>query len=262
MPVARLDSRALIIVSGPEARSFLHNLLTQDVESLEPGEVRYAALLGPQGRLLFDLFVHDDPLGVVVECAAERRAALLQRLTIYKLRAKVELMQDDRAVFAAWGEDRPDWPSDPRLPGLGRRWIGEAQEAGSTEAACRAYLLARGVPDTTDFKPDADYPIEVDLDLLNAIDFQKGCFIGQETTSRMKRRGVIKTRLMPIRFEGDPPVFGAEVLNGDLRAGEVRAGEDGRAMALLRLDRMTGSLSVEGRPATAEPPQWLGLDRP
>ena len=116
-----------------------------------------------------------------------------------------------------------------------------------------------GVPDAADFAPDSDYPIECDLDLLNAIDFQKGCFIGQETTSRMKRRGTIKTRLVPIVFKGPPPPFGAEILNGDLRAGEVRSGLDGRAMALLRLDRMSGALRIGDREARADPPTWSGL---
>lgn len=261
MPVARLDSRALIAVSGPDARPFLHSLLTQDVESLTPREVRYAALLGPQGRLLFDLFLHADDDRILVECATGSRTALIQRLTIYRLRAEVDLSLDERGVFAAWGDAMPGWPADPRLEGLGRRAVG-AFDADSTEADWRTHQLDLGVPDAEDFKPDADYPIEIDLDLLNSIDFQKGCFIGQETTSRMKRRGVIKTRLVPIRFEGEAPAFGTEVLNGDLRAGEVRSGGPGRAMALLRLDRIAGDLSVNGRPAAADPPAWLGLDRP
>lgn len=260
MPVARLDSRALISVTGADARTFLHGLLTQDVETLASGEVRYGALLAPQGRLLFDLFLHGTDDGVLVETAADRRDALLQRLSLYRLRARVELASDPGHAFAAWGDAEGSWPADPRLAGLGRRWLSGDHPADAPEADWRRHQLEHGVPDAADFAPDSDYPIECDLDLLNAIDFQKGCFVGQETTSRMKRRGTIKTRLVPIVFEGSPPPFGAEILNGDLRAGEVRSGIDGRAMALLRLDRMAGALAFDGREARADPPAWLGLD--
>lgn len=260
MPVARLDSRALIAVTGPDARTFLHGLLTQDVESLAPGAVRYGALLGPQGRLLFDLFLFGTDEGVLIDGAADRRATLMQRLALYRLRAKVDLALDDRSVCAAWGEDEPSWPADPRLDALGRRAVVPSPSVEAAETDWRRHQLALGVPDAADFAPDADYPIECDLDLLHGIDFRKGCFIGQETTSRMKRRGTIKTRLLPIVFDGPPPPFGAEILNGDLRAGEVRSGLDGRAMALLRLDRMTGALIIDGRQARADPPPWLGLD--
>lgn len=260
MPVARLESRALISVTGADARTFLHGLLTQDVETLASGEVRYGALLGPQGRLLFDLFLHGTDDGVLVETAADRRDALLQRLSLYRLRAKVQLYPDPRRVFAAWGDAEGSWPADPRLPGLGRRQTTEDHQTDASEADWRRHQLELGVPDAADFAADSDYPIECDLDLLNGIDFQKGCFIGQETTSRMKRRGTIKTRLVPIFFEGWPPPFGTEILNGDLRAGEVRSGIDGRAMALLRLDRMAGPLTIDGRGARADPPAWLGLD--
>ena len=259
MPVARLDSRALIAVTGADARTFLHGLLTQDVESLSPGEVRYGALLGPQGRLLFDLFLYGTDGGVLIETAADRRDGLLQRLSLYRLRARVELAPDPRRAFVAWGDAEASWPADPRLAGLGRRGLAEDHPADASEADWRRRQLEHGVPDAADFAPDSDYPIECDLDLLNGIDFQKGCFIGQETTSRMKRRGVIKTRLVPIVFDGSPPPFGAEILNGDLRAGEVRSGSEGRAMSLLRLDRMSGPLDVDGREARADPPAWSGL---
>lgn len=256
MPVARLSSRALIAVTGPDARPFLHNLLTQSVEDLADGEVRFGALLAPQGRLLFDLFLHGQVDGVLVECAADRRTALLQRLSMYRLRAVVGLQADDRPVFAAWGDSEAGSP-DPRLPGLGRRGVGEI-ETEATEADWRRHQLEAGVPDpAADARPDADYPIEANWDLLNGIDFRKGCFIGQETTSRMKRRGTIKTRLAPIVFDGPAPAAGAEILKGDLRAGEIRSGVDGRAMALLRLDRSDGDLTVDGRPARADLPAWL-----
>jgi folate-binding protein YgfZ len=259
MSIARLDSRALIRVTGPDARPFLHNLLTQDVETLEPGALRFGALLSPPGRLLFDLFIWGEENGVVLDVAAERRDALVQRLSMYKLRSNVEVMPIPDAVFVAWGGDIPEgFIPDPRLPALGGRRWGDQCETDATEADWQAHRLALGVPDpTADTLLDKTYPIEANFDLLNGIDFHKGCFIGQETTSRMKRRGTIKNRMMAIAFDGPAPERGAEVLNGELRAGEVMTGADGRAIALMRLDRLEGDLSVEGRPVRVERPGWI-----
>ncbi|WP_284223428.1 YgfZ/GcvT domain-containing protein [Brevundimonas denitrificans] len=259
--IARLDSRALIRVSGPDARPFLHNLLTQDVETLAPGELRFGALLSPPGRLLFDLFLWGEDDAVVLDVAADRRDSLLQRLAMYKLRAQVAVETDDRPVLAAWDGPPPQgFVADPRTPGLGARSLSGDIEPDAAEDDWQAHRLAVGVPDpAADAPSDKVYPIEADFDLLNGIDFQKGCFVGQETTSRMKRRGSIRNRMLPIAFDGPPPPFGAEVLNGELRAGEVLSGRDGAAMALLRLDRIDGDLTVDGRPVTVRRPDWAGL---
>ena len=258
--IARLDSRALIRVSGPDARPFLHNLLTQDVETLAPGELRFGALLSPPGRLLFDLFLWGEAEAVVLDVATDRRDALLQRLAMYKLRALVTVEADERPVLAAWGGDLPEgFMADPRAPGLGGRSAAGAPATNASENDYNAHRLSCGVPDpAADAPSDRTYPIEANFDLLNGIDFQKGCYVGQETTSRMKRRGTIKTRMLPVAFDGPPPPFGAEVLNGELRAGEVLSGRDGSAMALLRLDRLEGVLTVEGRDVTVRRPAWMG----
>ncbi len=259
--IARLDSRALIRVAGPDARLFLHNLLTQDVETLRPGEVRFGALLSPPGRLLFDLFQWGEDEAVVLDVAAERREALMARLSMYKLRAQVEITADDRPVFASWPGVAEGFVADPRLEALGGRAVGP-RAANADEDGWDAHRLAVGVPDPTrDGGHDVRYPIEANFDLLNGIDFRKGCFVGQETTSRMKRRGEIKKRMLPIAFDGPAPPEGAEVLNGDLRAGEVLTGRDGGAIALMRLDRLEGSLTVEGRPAAARAPDWMPSTR-
>ena len=256
--IARLDSRALIRVSGPDARPFLHNLLTQDVETLAEGDLRFGALLSPPGRLLFDLFLRGETDAVLLDVAADRREVLLQRLATYRLRAQVTIEADDRPVFVSWPDVADGFTADPRAPGLGGRRYGGDTRTDAAEADWQAHRLAAGVPDpAADAPSDKTYPIEADFDLLNGIDFQKGCFVGQETTSRMKRRGSIKTRMLPIAFDGPPPPFGAEVLNGDLRAGEVLSGHDGAAMALLRLDRLEGALTVEGRPVTVRRPTWM-----
>lgn len=253
--IASLPSRAVIAVTGPDAKSFLNGLLTQEIETLADGELRFSGLLTPQGRLLYDLFALGTPDGVLLDVAAEHRDAILLRLTMYKLRAKVELTAVDLTVFAAWpAED----DADPRLPALGSRLYTRYLEATATEDDYDVHRLALGVPGPADWGTDKTYPIEANFDLLNGIDFKKGCFVGQETTSRMKRRGQIKTRFLPIAFDGPAPAPGAEVLAGELRAGEVLSGRDGRAMALLRLDRIEGAdLTVDGRTAAVDRPDWI-----
>lgn len=259
MTIVQLTSRAVIAVGGPEWRSFLQGLLTQDVETLQPGQARFGALLTPQGRLLYDLFAVGAEDGCLLDVEAAHRDALLQRLTMYRLRAKVELSAPDTAVFAAFPDaPGPGWIRDPRRPELGWRGYGLAERATSDEAAYDAHRLRLGVPGPADWGTDSTYPIEADFDLLAGIDFKKGCFVGQETTSRMKRRGQIKSRMLPIVFEGPPPASGTEILAGDLRAGEVCSGTEGRAMALVRLDRALGAdLTADGRPVRVEPPAWF-----
>jgi folate-binding protein YgfZ len=261
---APLPSRALIAVSGPDWRDFLQGLITQDVETLAPGEARFGALLTPQGRLLYDLFVVGRDEGCWLDVLAEHRAAILQRLTMYRLRAKVALAADDTPVsilFGAEAEPGARWARDPRLPALGWRGYGATAPAGAVladESQRDAAKLALGVPGPADWGSDKTYPIEANFDLLNGIDFKKGCFVGQETTSRMKRRDQIKSRMLPIAFAGPPPAAGAEVLAGELRAGVVTSAGEGRAMALLRLDRAEGqSLTVDGRPVVVERPAWM-----
>ena len=266
--IAPLPSRALIAVSGPDWRSFLQGLITQDVETLAEGELRFGGLLTPQGKLLFDLFLFGQDEGCLIDVAAARRDALVQRLTLYRLRAKVEIKPAEGEVLAAWQAPPPHtagWAIDPRLHALGARGYGAAAPAGaiaSDQAAYDAHRLALGVPDPDrDCPSETTYPIEANFDLLGGIDFKKGCFVGQETTSRMKRRGSIKSRMLPLRFEGPAPAVGAEVLAGTLRAGEVLTGCDGAAMALLRLDRIEGvALTVDGRAVTVTRPGYLDQD--
>ena len=256
--IAALASRALIRLDGPDWRSFLDNLISQGVETLAAGEARFGALLTPQGRLLFDLFVIGREDGAWLDVQADRRATLIQRRIMYRLRAKVEIEADGAPILAALGPMAgPGWVADPRRPELGARGYGVSLGPTVGEDAYDAWRLSHGVPDAADWGSDRTYPIEADFDLLQGIDFQKGCFVGQETTSRMKRRGQIKNRMMPIDFDGPAPAFGTEVLAGELRAGEVLTGRDGRAMALLRLDRIGGALTADGRAVSVDWPAWM-----
>ena len=261
---AVLKSRALIALGGEDWRDFLQGLITQDVETLQAGEARFGALLTPQGRLLFDLFVVGREDGAWLDVEDGSRQALILRLTMYRLRAKVTIAADESPVSVLFGGAiAPEgWIADPRLPTLGWRGYGVDAPIDAVQVEEPAYdghRLALGVPGPADWGSEKTYPIEANFDLLNGIDFHKGCFVGQETTSRMKRRGQIKNRMLPLKFDGAPPAFDAEVLLGDRRAGEVLSGQDGRAMALVRLDRIDGDLTADGKAVQVDRPAWLPI---
>ena len=260
---AELPGRAVLSVRGPDWRQYLQGLVTQDVEGLADGQLRFAALLSPQGKVLFDLFLVGTEQGCLIDCSADCGADLAQKLLMYRLRAKVEVETTDMVVSAVWGASVPTTAMiDPRLPELGSRGYGTPPPSGATlvgEDAYREHCMRLGVPGAPDWGYDETYPIEANFDLLGGIDFKKGCFVGQETTSRMKRRGTIKSRMVPIAFEGPPPASGTELLAGELRAGFTRSAITGRAMALLRLDRLeAGAMTMpDGRGWSVAWPPWL-----
>jgi folate-binding protein YgfZ len=248
-----LESRALVTVRGPDWRSFLQNLLTCDVEGLQDGEARFGALLTPQGRLLYDLFLVAEGDGCVLDVETAWREGLVQRLMLYRLRAKVEIATDERAVAVSLGGGGV---RDPRLAALGGRLYGVT--GARPESVYEAHRLSLGVPGPADWGTDRTYPLEADFDLLNGVDFQKGCFVGQETTSRMKRRAAVKNRMLPVDYDGDQIAPGTEVLAGTLRAGEILSGSAGRSIALVRLDRIEGgALTADGRSVFVVRPEWF-----
>jgi folate-binding protein YgfZ len=272
----RLD-RGFIRVSGPEAIEFLDNLLTQDVTRLSDAGVLYAALLNPQGKVLTDMFLwaekdQTEP-SVLIELDPSRAEHLARRLNLYKLRAKVSIEDVSdmaHALYAesAFGGDHPD----PRFPHHELGWRDFAAfpiddprfEDGA--AAHDARRIALGVPDLArDAAPEEVFALEALLEELNGVDFQKGCFIGQENVSRMKRRATARKKFCPIVFDGAPPPSGTPLRAGAAEVGTVRSGAPGRAIALLRLDRALDAanageaLTFDGREARLDPPAWLIL---
>lgn len=257
---ARL-TRALIRVAGPEARGFLNNLLTQSLDTLDQAGLLYGALLTPQGKVLADMLIWDDGDGLVLELDASRADDTERRLIMYKLRANVSITRDPRGVL--WSTETFDGAlRDPRLNELGWRAL-STDAAGNADEAYNAHRLALGVPDLArDTKPDEVFGLEALLDELNGVDFKKGCFVGQENVSRMKRRATTRKKLCRIAFEGAAPAFGTTISAGDADLGDVRSGAEGHAIALLRLDRALAaseSLMADGRLVRLDAPEWLAL---
>lgn len=274
-----LPDRAVLRLSGDEAVSFLQGLVTNDVEHVPEGGAVYAALLTPQGKFMFDFFVVRQGGDILLETSAARSADLLKRLTLYKLRAKIELSIDKAlGVAAFWGAHTPPAEAlavyaDPRHAGMGMRAIlapeGAAdrlRQAGyaiQDETVYHQHRLSLGVGEAPyDVVPEKSFPLEVNFDEMNAVDFKKGCFVGQEVTSRTKRRGSVRKRLIPCRVNGGLPAPGSDVLAGERVVGTVYSGSEelGSAFALLRLDALEKApLLASGVELHPEPQDWLNL---
>lgn len=260
-------ARSLIRVSGPEARAFLDNLLTQDLMRLADGGVAYAALLSPQGKVSADMLVWARGDTLVLDVDPARGEALMKRLTMYKLRAQVTL-EDASAALNVLVSDAPfdGAQPDPRLAALGYRGLAPHGERADGADWYEAHRLALGVPDLArDAGPDEVFGLEALLEDLNGVDFKKGCFVGQENVSRMKRRATTRKKFCPVVFDAAPPPFGTPVKAGDAELGTIRTAIDGRALAFLRLDRAMAAtsngqiLSAGAQTLRLDPPNWLIL---
>ena len=267
MPVAHLEDRAVIAITGPEARPFLQGLITNDVERLAPGKGLYAALLTPQGKILFDFFLIEGDGAILIDCLAASRDLLLKRLTMYKLRSRISIeSRDQLAVLAEWdGASAPyaiSYP-DPRLPDLGRRAViakGEMRRDLMPSSAYLEHRLAHGVPEGSDFGSDRMFALDADLDELHAVDFNKGCYVGQELTARMKHRSTARKRLLPLML-ADGGAHGTSITANGKEVGEITSEYGERAFASMRVDRLEQAKHVKllsgDREVNVITPSWL-----
>jgi folate-binding protein YgfZ len=267
--VTALSHRALIAVSGPDWASFLKGLCTAHIDILVEETARgafhkphYGAFLRPQGKMICDVLLHAVSADEIwLDVPLSERDELLAKLNMYKLRAKVTIVALDHPAYVAFGGDLPEgFMADPRGSIIDSTFgfAYASQSETATPDDWRAFRFAHGLAEAgTDFSKDALYAIDANLDLLAAIDFHKGCYVGQELTSRMKRRGQIKNRILGFRYEGEAPETGAEILNIDKRAGDVLAATQGYGLALMRIDRREGDLTAGDRPITLNIPDWI-----
>jgi folate-binding protein YgfZ len=265
MKAALLPDRGVVKVTGDGARSFLNGLFTADIGKVTPDAPRFAALLTPQGKIILDAIITEaepsDGGGFFLDVPRALAKACVDRLNFYKLRAKVmvEDLSEILAVMAVWdGEAATEYGltyRDPRLHALGLRVMlpphlaaEAAADIGATlvEAAdYEAHRIALGVPrGGLDFIYGDAFPHETDMDQLNGVDFDKGCFVGQEVVSRMEHRGLARTRIVPIAYEGFAPDAGAAVTAAEKPVGTFGSSAQGRALALLRLDRAADALAA------------------
>ncbi|MBZ0139460.1 MAG: folate-binding protein [Pseudorhodoplanes sp.] len=286
MQAALLPDRGVVKIAGEAARTFLNGLLTADIGKVTPQAPAFAALLTPQGKIIVDCIVAEaaeaDGGGFFLDCPRALVRTLIERLTFYKLRAKVTI--EDRsevlAVMAVWG-GRADseyglvYP-DPRLPELGFRVMlppdvaaEAAREMGAalTEAAAyETHRIALGVPrGGPDFIFGDTFPHDADMDQLGGVDFHKGCYVGQEVVARVEHRGTARTRIVPVAFDGAAPDAGVPVMAGDKAVGTMGSAAAGHGLAQIRLDRIeppAAGLSAGGVPLRLRRLDWIRFALP
>jgi folate-binding protein YgfZ len=276
-----LPDRGVLALHGGDVRPFLQGLISNDVAQVREDRAAYGALLTPQGKFLFDFFIVQDSGQLLLDTEGARLGELHRRLLAYRLRSKVDI-EDCSAQFsvaALIGDhpaemlDLPEVPGaaraldqglvfvDPRLPRLGARALLPRDTASATLAAFgfeaverEAYerlRLTLGVPDgSRDLVVEKATLLESGFEELHGVDFAKGCFVGQELTARMKYRGLVRKRLLPVTFTGAPPPPGTVIRLGEREAGEMRSGIEGQGLALLRLEQVEKA-KTDGMPLMA-----------
>ena len=271
---AILHDRAIIALDGPEARNFLQGLVTNDVAHCDAGQAVYAAILTPQGKILFDFIVTAAQAIFFLDCAAARASELIKRLGFYRLRAKVNIAaRPDLGVAAVWGQT-PALPvsgllavPDPRLPILGIRLTGTGAQLETAIGQIPAgdyddFRLQLGIPGSTDLPPDQVFALDAGMEELHGVSFSKGCYVGQEVTARMKHRSSARRRFYIAEAEPVPPP-GTSVDAQGKELGRISSAKNSRGLALVRLDRLAEAeenhvpLLSGGKPLSLRQPEWL-----
>ncbi|MCZ7485155.1 folate-binding protein YgfZ [Rhizobium rhizogenes] len=272
MPSAFLADRRLIRVSGTGAEEFLNNLITADVENLGEGEARASALLTPQGKILFDFLIARDGTDYLIETGAAEQDALLRRLTMYKLRAPVDLKSEaTEGVSVFWNENAPEAGiRDGRFAKAGVDLFRLPGASSSGDAgAYEALRVEHGIAESgRDYVLQDAFPHDVLMDVNDGVSFKKGCFVGQEVVSRMKHRGTARRRVVTVSAEGRLPDSGTEITANGKPVGTLGTVCGSTALAIVRIDRIADALA-SGTPLLAEDvtvtvalPAWSGLSFP
>lgn len=288
--------RAPVAVEGEDRQAFLQGLISNDTRRVSETQAIFSALLTPQGKFLHDFSLAEVEGRYLLDPEVERRADLIKRLSMYRLRSKVKVVD----VSADWtvlvfagpgalerlglaptaGRARPLAGGvvfvDPRLPALGARAFlpraaaeAAAQDAGFNAAPIAAYerlRVALGVPSgSRDLVPDKGILLENGFEELHAIDWDKGCYMGQELTARTRYRGLVRKRLLPVAISGEAPAPGTALMLGEVEAGELRSlGPDGKTgLAMVRLEHLARAraegLTAGAATLRASVPDWMRL---
>ncbi len=270
-----LSDRNVVAISGTDRIKFLQGLVTNDIRRLAPDRALYAGFLTGQGKLLCDVFVVEDGERILIDIATAHVEEFFKRLTTFKLRAAVEFgaTAPALAVAAVWGAEaaaRLGLASaegvagkaalaeahyafvDPRIAALGARFVYPAGRpieaelaqlgfAGATTADYAAHRLALGIADTAEIGGEICYPLEANFEMLNGVDFKKGCYVGQELTARMKLKGELRKRVLPVTGTAPLPGAGTPVTANGTELGPLIAASGTQGLALVRLDRLAGA---------------------
>jgi tRNA-modifying protein YgfZ len=269
-----LPDRAVLAITGTDARDFLQGLITNDIRKASPGKAVFAALLSPQGRFLHDFFITEHEDRLLLETDKARLLDLIKRLTLYKLRSRISIEAlPQLQVSAIWGEESGQWSvisgqiiyADPRLPDLGMRFIASEvpASAGTTENDYDLHRLKLGIPEgSRDLIPERSLILEYGYDELNGVDFTKGCYVGQEVTARTHHRAQLRKFIHCVQSDTPLPPFATPILAGNREAGTMASSQGTLGLAFLRLEEVerayaeSAPLTTQGVPLQAKLPDW------
>ncbi len=259
-----LPHRTILRITGPDRKTFLQGLITNDILKLTRETPLYSALLSPQGKVLFDFILIEEGDAILMDCWKEKVTALKQRLEMYKLRAQVKITQDESLkVHALTAMKSGLTIQDPRHSGLGMRsYCTDTSPANNNFESLR---LGLGIPESQDFIEDRSFPIEFGMANLHAISFNKGCYVGQEVVARSRSRATINKALHRVQsLEGSLPPPGTPVMSGSTEIGQLRSSYQGVGLAVLRLDGVLGAekLMAGDIAISATLPDWFSVPTP
>lgn len=236
-----MTNRRILRLTGADTRDFLQGLITNDIKKVDQGLV-YAAMLTPQGKYLADFFLKADGDGILLDVADPLADMLVQRLSMYKLRADVNIEQTDLHLHRGLGETPDDAQDDPRAPGIGwRAYRSEPAEPDTID--WDALRVAHMLPETGIELTADSFLLEMGFERLNGLDFRKGCYVGQEVTARMKHKTQLRKGLTRVTVEGAAKP-GTEIHSGAKPAGVLHTVSGDQALAYLRFDRATGPMTA------------------
>ncbi len=253
----QLENRGVIRLSGPDGRSLLQGLITNDVDKIDAETAVYAGLLTPQGKFLFDMIIVADGEDLLLDVEAALKSDLMRRLMMYRLRAAVEIIDEPSNVWALFDgepEHGVSYP-DPRHKSLHKRIISADNPAPEAEALTygdyEQRRIRHGVPDgSRDMAVEKYFWLETGAEKLNGVSFTKGCFVGQELTARMKHRMALKKQLVPFKIVGNAQEGDTIITDNGKTAGEIRTVSNGYALAYFRLEHCEAKLMVNGCPTS------------
>ena len=270
LKLALLPDRAVVAVDGPDRVSFLQGLVSNDVSLVAPGKAIWAGLLTPQGRWLADFFILQENDRLLLDCERTQAPMLIQKLTRFRLRSKVELSPTDLHVHAAWDGEPASAPDtliapDPRLPEAGWRVLSAIIQAPDEADASDwdRHRLLLGLPDgSRDCESEKTLLLEAGFDELCGISWTKGCYMGQELTARTRYRGLLKRRLVPVGSDATLPPPGTILTHAGAEIGAMRSSRDGFGIALLRLEHLHSEIQAAGHTLQPRVPPWMRLAVP
>lgn len=261
MPLVHLTDRALITANGPDARAFLQNIVTTDLEAIAEGEAWPGALLTPQGKILFDFLISrrgED--GFQLECRTDVASDFQRRLMLYKLRAKVEIdVQEQQPVAVQWQVDSHSSRDDSSTSQSDSGWLrdrrfAEAEvwraygAAPAADAATDVYAALRaehGVAESgADYALSDAFPHDVLFDQNGGVGLKKGCFVGQEVVSRMQHRGTARRRVLLARADTALPPSGTDITADRRVIGTLGTVAGTRGLAIARIDKVKAALDA------------------